>query len=108
MKILLMTDTFPPEITGGAAHVAFIQAKALQRFGHEVNVFSTRRDNILPEDSEIEGIPVHRIKVSYPLRWQAYLSLYNPVVIQGVKQFLAEVKPDIVHAHNIHIYLSYY
>jgi len=56
----------------------------------------------------VEGIPVHRLKVSYPPRWQAYLSLYNPAVAHQLGPLLDQVRPDVVHAHNVHAYLTYH
>ena len=103
-----MTDSFPPEATGGTARVALTQARALQRLGHKVSVLSTRRDDSFSLDSELDGIPVHRIRISYPLRWQPYLSLFNPIIAGQVAKFLRQVQPDIVHAHNVHAYLTYH
>jgi glycosyltransferase involved in cell wall biosynthesis len=88
--------------------VAFIQCKALQKLGHEVQVLSARRDDSSPADLDVEGIPVHRLKIAYPLRWHAYLSLANPAATRQVGQFLGRTQPDIVHAHNVHTYLTYH
>jgi glycosyltransferase involved in cell wall biosynthesis len=108
MKILVMTDHFPPDNLGGAGQVAFIQCRALQKLGHEVQVLSARRDDTSPADLDVEGVPVHRLKIAYPLRWHAYLSLVNPVATRQVKGFLDRVQPDVVHAHNVHTYLTYH
>lgn len=107
MNILVMTDHFPPDNLGGAGQVAFIQCRALQKLGHEVQVLSARRDDSSPADLDVEGIPVHRLKIAYPLRWHAYLSLVNPAATRQVSQFLDRVRPDIIHAHNVHTYLTY-
>lgn len=108
MKILILTDHFPPDNPGGAGQVALIQCRALQRLGHEVQVLSVRRDEAAPADLLVEGVPVHRIRLSYPLRWHAYLSLYNPAASRRVSAFLNTVQPDLVHAHNVHTYLTYH
>jgi glycosyltransferase involved in cell wall biosynthesis len=107
MKILVLSDAFPPDVTGGAARVALTQCQALQQLGHQVHVLSTRRSNSEPADSEINGIPVHRLAISYPMRWQAYLSLYNPAAASGVRRLISAIQPDVIHAHNIHAYLTY-
>jgi glycosyltransferase involved in cell wall biosynthesis len=108
MKILILSDTFPPEVTGGAARVALTQARALICLGHQVQVLGTRRDKAAEADIEVDGVQVHRLNVDYPARWQAYLSLYNPAVARMVKGYLQSVKPDVIHAHNIHAYLTYH
>src|SRR5574341_1382567 len=107
MRILVLSDTFPPDVTGGAARSAMTQCQALQRLGHEVHVLSTRRNSSSPAKSEADGIPVHRLAIDYPMRGQAYLGLYNPAAALGVRRIISETQPDIVHAHNIHAYLTY-
>ncbi len=107
MKILIMTDTFPPEMAGGVGRVVLTQARALQTLGHQVQVLSTRRDSAGPADLEVEGVQVHRLIVNYPLRWQPYLSLYNPRVARAVQTFLRQSDAEVVHAHNVHAYLTY-
>ena len=37
-----------------------------------------------------------------------YFSIWNPLVAGKVKKILNEIKPDIVHAHNIHTHISYH
>lgn len=90
MKILILSDDFPPKSFGGAGIVASIQADELKRRGHEVIVFSIYddKDKINP-------------------RFRSYLSLYNIKTIKKIKNILNDFKPDIVHAHNIHEHISY-
>lgn len=108
MNILVLSDHFPPDTSGGAAQIALIQCRALQRLGHDVQVLSVRTDRTATTDVEVEGVPVHRLHIRYPLRWRAYLSLNNPVAVRAVRGFLAARSFDIVHAHNIHTYLTYH
>jgi glycosyltransferase involved in cell wall biosynthesis len=108
VRILVLTDHFPPDSPGGAGQVALIQCRALQRLGHDVQVLSARQDESAPADIQVEGVPVHRLKIAYPPRWRAYLSLYNPAAARAVSAFLDRVRPDIVHAHNVHTYLTYH
>jgi glycosyltransferase involved in cell wall biosynthesis len=108
MNVLVMTDHFPPDNLGGAGQVAWIQCRALQELGHQVQVLSARRDDSAPVDLDVDGVPVHRLKFAYPLRWHAYLSLYNPAAARQVDTYLDSVEPDLVHAHNVHTYLTYH
>lgn len=39
--------------------------------------------------------------------FRAYKSLNNPKVVRKVRAILQSIRPDIVHAHNIHSHLSY-
>ncbi len=106
-KILILTDDFPPHSRGGAANVAYNHALGLQKAGHEVVIATTVR-NILDEGIRYDsGIKIYSLAIKYNERWRAYLSLYNTKSNGFVKYVLKEVQPDIVHAHNIHYYLSY-
>jgi glycosyltransferase involved in cell wall biosynthesis len=89
MKILILQDDYPPRALGGAGAIAAALAEEYERQGHEVRIVSA------------ENLP------RYHERWRAYRSLYNPGGIAAVERALSEFKPDMVHAHNVHRYLSY-
>jgi glycosyltransferase involved in cell wall biosynthesis len=90
MKILIVSDDFPPKSYGGAGIVASNIANCLKDRGYEVSVFTANEKHFIPE------------------RWRSYLSLYNPKVIGDFKKVLSDFKPDIVHFHNVHSHISYY
>lgn len=107
MKIVFFADDFPPNSIGGAGIIAFEQAKELLVRGHEVHVITTM-DDVSREGVRFhEGLTIHSIYSKYSERFRSYKSLYNPRVIAEVKRILKTVKPDIVHAHNIHQKFSY-
>lgn len=108
MKIVLLHDQFPPEGFGGAAHSTALIAEGLLREGHDVSVITTCRKRSDAGEMEYRGIKTWSIYSDYPDRWRAYLSLYNPSVVREVKRLLAELRPDVVHIHNVHQYLSYH
>lgn len=108
MKILFLSDDFPPKSYGGAGIVAYELAHALFLEGHEVSVITAVQDKKEEGFIEYEGLKVHRLYSDYRERWRAYLSLYNPLVIKKVKKIMTELRPDVVHAHNIHYHLSYH
>jgi glycosyltransferase involved in cell wall biosynthesis len=107
MKILFLSDTFPPLGAGGADTVAFNLAKGLKGQGHEIFVISTKQEKEVPSITEFEGLKIFRIYVKYHERWRAYLSICNPKISAEIKKIICEIEPDVVHAHNIHQYLSY-
>jgi len=107
MRVLILQDDFPPFNLGGAGAIAYASAKELQKRGHEVEVVTTVRALADAGDRKHDNISVHCIYSSYDLRFQAYVSLWNPSVVREVKKIIAVFKPDIVHAHNVHGYLSY-
>lgn len=108
MKIVILSDDFPPKSYGGAGIVAFEQARELVRVGHEVVVVTTTQEAEDVGRIIFDGMTVHRLYAKYHERFRAYRSLYNPQVVAQVKMILDEVRADVVHAHNIHYYLSYH
>lgn len=108
MNIVFLSDDFPPQSFGGAGIVAFNLAKALSLLGHTITVITTVQDKTKEGVVQYEGLTVHRLYSKYHERWRAYLSLYNPQTQAKVRSILVQYRPDVVHAHNIHQYLSYY
>lgn len=84
-------------------------AKQYQRLGHDVAVLTTTPD---PKEQGLghwENMRVHRIFAPpYSEQWRGYLSLYNPWVVKSAYRVLLQEKPDALHAHNVHYYLSYH
>lgn len=107
MKILFLTDDYPPYAWGGAGQVVFNLAKKFKELGHEVHVITTVRNRIDEGINSENGIFVYRLVSQYHERWRAWKGLYNPGVLGGVKEILRDVRPDVSHAHNIHYHLSY-
>jgi len=107
MKILILSDSWPPESMGGADKVAFNLAREILSRGHNIRVVTTTQDKNLEGEFEYKGIRGWRVYAKYHERWRAYLSLYNPQTVRRVKKIIEDFKPEIVHAHNIHFYLSY-
>ncbi len=108
MKILFLSDNFPPRSPGGAGIVVHNLAKELLNKGHEIFVVSTVQKKSEEERTKFEDLSVFKIYFDPHPRWQAYLSLYNPQIVSKVEKIIKEIKPDIIHAHNIHQYISYY
>jgi glycosyltransferase involved in cell wall biosynthesis len=106
MKILLLNDRIPPENRGGAGEVVWRLAKALRASQHEVHVVTATPTE--PFEALREAIPTHHLHSSYPERWRAYLSLYNPQTVNALRDLYRRIRPDVIHAHNIHADLSYH
>lgn len=108
MKILFLTDFIPPNPRGGgAARSVWRVAQELQKRGHDIFVVTSVQEKSLEGMSTQEGITVHRVYSDYPGRWRGYVSLFNRPMVRAVKNILQEVRPDVVHADNIHFYVSY-
>ena len=107
-KILILTDSYPPENLGGAEVVASNIANRLALRGEDVLVLTTTKERDKEGDFMLGKVRVKRIYSNYNERWRAYLSLYNPMVVKKIRRIVEEFGPDVVNVHNIHIDLSYY
>ena len=114
MKILLISQFYPPVIGGVEQHVRNL-AIELKRRGNDVSIASQSVDGI-PSMTVQEGIPVHRLKsltAKLPfLHAQGdrphALPFPDPVLSRELATVLGIVEPDVVHAHNwiVNSYLS--
>jgi glycosyltransferase involved in cell wall biosynthesis len=111
MNILILSDGIPPEGKGGAERIAWESARLLASAGHSVSVLTTtQRAEAKGKPTTVatlDGITVYTHYTTYHPRWRAWISLYNPGAVKEVRKIIRAIQPDIVHAHNIHAYLSY-
>ena len=109
MKVLFLSDDFPPKSFGGAGIITYLLAKGIVEAGHEVYVLTTVQDKEAPRGwREISGVRVFDLYNDYNGRFAAYVSLYNPSPLKALRALIEEVKPDVIHAHNIHNNISYH
>jgi len=106
MKIVILSDAF--DDSNGPARVARLMANTFRARGHTVNVVTSVQDRAMAGKSELNGIIIWSIYSDYHLFWRPYMSIYSYQTVKNIRKILNELKPDVVHAHNIHIYLSYY
>jgi len=96
MKIVLGTESYWPNVDGGAV-MEHNLAMELARRGHTVSVFAPaqRYEDYKEEDN---GTTIYRFKaITFPT-----LKEYKATVFPGkaIKNTLAELRPDIIHVHN--------
>jgi glycosyltransferase involved in cell wall biosynthesis len=109
MKILILSDDFPPDVVGGAGMMALRFAREFIEFGHTVHVVTSTNSYEKRGTRLVDGIIVTNIySPYYSDRWRSFRSLYNPGVMRDLKNVILKFKPDIVHAHIVHLYLSFY
>jgi glycosyltransferase involved in cell wall biosynthesis len=107
MKILVLSDYYPPNTKGGADIAAFRLSSELASRGHSVRVLTTVQNRSETGTSTVRGVHVRKVLSRYPLRLRAYLAPYNPMVVGRVSAEIADFQPDIVHAQNIHTHISF-
>ena len=106
MRILVLSDNFPPANPGGAGAVAAAVARRLVEWGHEINVVTYGVADRFGSVSRQDGLTVHRLRSPWPRRLRLYLSLLHPWLVAQVTQLVRKLRPDVVHAHNLHEHLS--
>jgi glycosyltransferase involved in cell wall biosynthesis len=105
MKILIVNDLFS---LSSAAGVAVNTARELAANGLEVHYLATVQKRSEARDFTLDGVQIHLAHVPpYPVRWKAYRSLNNKPAVRVLEKALQEIRPGIVHFHNLHIHFSY-
>ncbi|NDB21036.1 MAG: hypothetical protein EB020_09205 [Proteobacteria bacterium] len=112
VRILVLSDTYPPVNRGGAGEVASLVADGLALRGHEVCVVTSGRDADRESARDTgrrgnAGVSVRRIRTPVPTIARRHLSILNPVAVAGVWRVAREFRPDAVHVHNVHERLSF-
>ena len=101
MRVLFITNTFPPAYTGGAEVMNYHTVRGLIRRGVTCELLFV--NNRMPRTAEdwydLNGIPVHRL--DRYTRWRTAMSdVFDPRVYRIVRAELARFKPDVVHMQN--------
>jgi glycosyltransferase involved in cell wall biosynthesis len=107
MHIAVLSDRYPLHPTGGAANVAASLAKRYRKQGHTVSVV-TRSPNGEDRSIQKDGIRIYTIAAPELSSLQAYYSIYNPFILRSIRRIFSANDFDVVHAHNIHEFLSYH
>ena len=102
MRVLTISNLFPPHNVGGAELSAFNTCLGLLERGIEVSALMVhaglgRRANRL---HRVQGVSV-RERAFMPLPLGPYLEVFDPRVYRAVVAELRRVQPDVVHVHNV-------
>lgn len=108
MRILFAAHQFFPEHYAGVEIITLGLAKELRRRGHETFVLAPKRsrpvNEIDPgevEEYEFEGVPVRRVgRPTEGLGRPYRLDFENEVMAEKAREYLEEVRPDIIHAEH--------
>lgn len=106
MRILVLSDTYPPTNRGGAGEVAALVADGLAARGHEVLVVTAGGDTG-PASTRPGEVTVATVRAPVAGMARRHLSVANPVAMAGVWRHARTFRPDAVHAHNVHERLSF-
>ena len=106
MKILVANDYFG-SLAGGFV-AAYNLALECRFRGHEIVFLTTVQTKNEAGFFYHDDIPVYKIYTKYPLRLRGLFTIWNPFVFREFREIVQEIRPDIIHAHIIHLYLSHY
>lgn len=103
MRVLAISNFFPPRTVGGAELSAFNTCLGIQERGLEVSALMV--NTRLPQRADawhiVRGVSVHeRTFVPFPLG-RRYLEVFDPRVYRAVTCEIRRIKPDLVHVHNV-------
>ncbi|OGJ63789.1 hypothetical protein A3E47_00095 [Candidatus Peribacteria bacterium RIFCSPHIGHO2_12_FULL_54_10] len=107
MHIVLLNDDALPTARGGAAVVVDHLRRAYAQAGHTVTLITTQQQHERWEEESDGAGRIIRLPIRTSLRNRHRLCTGNPAAASHVKNALRELRPDAVHAHNLHAYLSY-
>ncbi len=100
-RALIVSNLYPPSVTGGAELVAFSQAKGLAARGLDVAVlagaFLGDREAGSIDVDETDGVLVYRV----PLISTAYEDFHRPAIGRYLKSLIGVHRPEVVHFHNL-------
>ncbi|WP_254546563.1 glycosyltransferase family 4 protein [Halomarina pelagica] len=102
MRVLVLSDGYPPWDRGGAQTIAAQLARGYARRGHDVSALATVADRDDVGRSAREGVTVYRTYSPHPDRLLPYLTVHNPFAVGPCRRLLDRLAPDVVHAHNVH------
>lgn len=106
MRILICNKFMYPR--GGDCNVALATADLLRRHGHEVRLYSMQYPDNLP----LPDVSGYASEVSFSGGVGAKISAvkrslgFDGAMKRGFRKLMREFRPDVVHLHNIHSYLS--
>jgi len=105
MRILLLNDDALPTAHGGAAVIVDKLQRAYKAKGHEAILVTTHQDETQEKIERKEN----RISLlsNYPLKLRHRCCLGNPAMRAMLSNVFKELKPDAVHAHNVHTHITY-
>lgn len=103
MRVLFISNFFPPTDVGGAEISAHNTCLGVRQRGVEASVLAITTRVHRREDRHyiLNGIPVHRVAFPASFLENRYLQTFDPRVYRQVLGELRRTAPDLVHIHNV-------
>lgn len=108
MRIAFFNDDGPAVVQGGDVHIVHMLRKNLSARGHTVTLVTSHLPSVNSsivrthdDAGAVISLPISRSK------WSQWHCIRRPAVSRMIERVLADIQPDIVHAHIIHLALTY-
>ena len=100
MRVLFVTNNFPPDFTGGAEVSLYHTCRGLMADGVACRVLhvNNRRRATDDDHQDVDGIPVHRVQFGTHWPWQ---DVVDRRITAVVRREIRTFRPDLVHIHNV-------
>jgi glycosyltransferase involved in cell wall biosynthesis len=106
MRILMITDFYPPFVGGVEVLVSSVSRELVRR-GHHVAVATLAAPG-LPAGEDDAGVRVHRIRTSAQRIGPLFKTQTrpwapptpDPHAVAGIRRIVADERPDVVHGHD--------
>ena len=103
MRVLLITNYFPPHYAGGAEVVVYNNCYGLLERGVDASVLmvNARIPQMRDTHHDLQGVPVHEVTYRPLPIGTAFAQIFDPRVYGAVLRELDRIEPDLVHVHNV-------
>ena len=110
LKILVLSDFFPPFRFGGAENIAYEISKELSNLGHQLTIFTTesKENNGKLRNVVYNSLNLKIADISPNIRYSGYSGLVNFKALKALDEILKKQDFDVAMIHNIHHCISYY
>ncbi|MGC1238345.1 MAG: glycosyltransferase family 4 protein [Acidimicrobiales bacterium] len=107
MRILHITDLYPPSIGGLERHVQGLARERVDR-GHDIGVVTISTTGVPSVSIDPKGFHIHRVTSGASRVKGAHANsekpfhppVPDPIVARQLSRIISEFRPDVVHAHN--------
>ena len=100
MRVMMLTDYFPPHAGGGVERVVFELARSLVQRDLSVGVI-TLDTRGAPREEVVEGVRVWRLGAYSLTGLLGLQSAFSPTILGDALRICRKFAPDVIHAHNI-------
>jgi glycosyltransferase involved in cell wall biosynthesis len=104
VRILIVSNCYPPNFIGGAELVVHRHARRLQHAGHSVQVFAGDHSSAVERhhswDEVFQEISIRRVRITHLDSDSRFTNFLNRPIADQFRKLLESWAPDVVSFHN--------